>query len=133
MDSEGRIHLQKVLVKTNFLTHVPIILQNLFPMIKTEAFVIEQSIIDPNTASMTVLTANLTHKKFLQIQERMQICRISSQSVLLKSTATFQSKLSSRLPGLGSAIEALAATKFSEHQAQKSTKALIHVIKSFQR
>lgn len=75
VDDAGCLHSCRLLLKTGG-SAVPSWLQSLIK--SREALVLEESIVDPSTNTMSTSTHNLSHRTFMSIEE-LQTFRVSTE------------------------------------------------------
>lgn len=72
LDEHGRLHSTRLLLKTGG-SHVPVWLQSLIK--SREAYVLEESIVDFCSGIMETRTRNLSHRRFMSIEETQTFTR----------------------------------------------------------
>ena len=72
LDEHGRLHSTRLLLKTGG-SHVPVWLQALIK--SREAYVLEESIVDVRSGIMETRTRNLSHQRFMSIEETQTFTR----------------------------------------------------------
>lgn len=101
-------------------------------MIKSqEAFVIEESVVDPQNCFMQTRTRNLTHQKFL-IAEEIQTYTRNPDGDQTWTLADCQATVKCNFPskwtgGLGAKIEGMGVKRFADH-FPKSKMAMMHIL-----
>jgi len=95
-----------------------------------EAFIIEQSTVDPTTRTMTTVTRNLSHRKLMLVEET-QIFRPHADNPAewteLKTEAKFISNTA--WAPVRAKIEGFGLTKFKDNTI-RSSKGLLHVMET---
>lgn len=91
-----------------------------------KAYIVEESIVDPQSGMMTMKTTNLSHRRLLSIAE---VCEITQSPTTGSCTETIQSVQCNNkmLWGVAGRIEAFGASKFAENLA-RSRQALLYVL-----
>lgn len=100
-------------------------------MLKTqEAYVIEESVVDPEACFMQTRTRNLTHQRFL-IAEEIQTYTKNPEDhtwTLADVQATMKCNFGNKwTAGLGSKIEGMGVKRFADH-FPKSKMAMIYIL-----
>ena len=121
----GILHTVRLIHKTGTL---PTWIVN---MIKSqEAFVIEESVVDPEKCFMQTKTRNLTHQRFL-IAEEIQTYTKNPDELnwtLAECKATVKCNFGSKWTGgLGAKIEGMGVKRFADH-FPKSKMAMIYIL-----
>jgi hypothetical protein len=94
----------------------------------SKVYVVEESICDLKNKIFTTLTRNATEQSYMVVEEK---CVYQSDPTDSKKTICVKNaKLTSRLRGLGSALEQYACRKFRS-QADKASQGLIYAIEKF--
>lgn len=121
IDREGKLRTKRLLLK---VSSVPSWGRSLINV--PEAYIIEESVVDPLAASMSMTTSNLSFSALMFIQERQEFHRHPERPewTFVQTEATFQSKLSW---GLRNAIESFCQAKFHSNLA-KSRKAILYIL-----
>lgn len=84
----------------------------------------EESIVDPNTGTMTLHSKNLSHRSLLMVSEHCSITKQEERTDVI-TTQMVQSNM--RVLGLGGRLEAFGASKFKENLA-RSRQALLYIM-----
>jgi hypothetical protein len=72
VDEAGRLHTTRLLLKTGG-SAVPVWLQSLIK--SREAYVLEESVVDARNGTMETHTRNLSHRRFMSIEEIQRFSR----------------------------------------------------------
>lgn len=121
----GLLHTVRLIHKTGTLpTWVTNMLKG------QEAFVIEESVVDPENCFMQTKTRNLTHQRFLIAEEVQTYTKSPEDSTwtLADCRATVKCNFGSKWTGgLSSKIEGLGVKRFADH-FPKSKAAMIYIL-----
>ena len=121
----GLLHTVRLIHKTGTL---PTWVTNV--MKSQEAFVIEESVVDPKNCFMQTKTRNLTHQRFL-VAEEIQTYTKSPEDqawTLADCQATVKCNFGTKWTGgLSAKIEGLGVKKFADH-FPKSKAAMIYIL-----
>lgn len=77
LDEQGRLYSTRLLLKTGG-SHVPSWLQALIK--SREAYVLEESIVDAHGGVMEIKTRNLSHRRFMSIEETQKFTKSAEDS-----------------------------------------------------
>ena len=141
VDGLGRLHSQRLLLKTGG-SAVPSWLQSLIK--SREAYVVEESVVDLEKGIMRTSTLNLSHRRFMSIEEIQTFSRsldepsswYESQIQIRHSTYFYRSVIDTqakfncglgRWTGIPGKLEGLGVNRFRDHLA-KSRQSLKYVV-----
>lgn len=120
----GRLHTRRLIHKTGTM---PTWLVN---MLKSqEAFVLEESVVDPQKCFMQTRTRNLTHQRFL-VAEEVQTYTKSPEDAkwtLVDCQATVKCNFTGSSKWLTAKIESLGVKRFADH-FPKSKMAMMYIL-----
>ena len=121
----GLLHTIRLIHKTGTL---PTWVMN---MLKTqEAYVIEESVVDPEACFMQTKTRNLTHQRFLVAEEIQTYTKNPEDQTwtLADCQATMKCNFGNKwTAGLGAKIEGMGVKRFADH-FPKSKMAMIYIL-----
>ena len=139
VDTFGRLHSQRLLLKTGG-SAVPSWLQSLIK--SREAYVVEESVVDLEKGIMKTSTLNLSHRRFMSIEELQTFSRSLDEpsswyeaqihyfAYLYRSIIDTQAKFHcglGRWTGIPGKLEGLGVNRFRDHLA-KSRQSLKYVV-----
>ncbi len=139
VDERGRLVTKRLLLKTGVISSLPARFQAMIP--SREAYIVEESTVDPQEGTMEVRTRNLSHRRLLSVEEIQLVRGVSGDEVRGSSslggdgrppttTIETRAKFHCSLPrwnGLAASLEHLGVRRFGDH-LKKSRMALLHVI-----
>jgi 4-amino-4-deoxychorismate lyase len=121
----GHLHTTRLIHKTGTLP------TGVMNMLHTqEAFVLEESTVDPENCFMQTRTRNLTHQRFLVAEEVLTYTKsLEDQTwTLADCQATMKCNFGSKwTKGLSAKIEGLGVKRFADH-FPKSKLAMMHIL-----
>lgn len=120
----GNLHTVRLIHKTGTLP-----LWVLSMLKSQEAYVIEESVVDPEACFMQTRTSNLTHKRFL-VAEEVQTYTKSPEDqtwTLAHCKATVKCNFGNKWTGVGSSIEGMGVKRFADH-FPRSKMALMYIL-----
>lgn len=121
VDSAGRLHTIRLFEKGS--RFIPLWLLAIFKSKK--AYMLEDSLVDPQCGEMSVYTRNISHRRLLTASESYSINRNGNHTDI---QVTQMLKCSTKMLGLvASQIEAFGASKFAENLA-RSRQALLYIL-----
>lgn len=122
IDSVGRLCTTRVILKTS---SIPAWISHWIK--SNEAFVVEESVVDPRTGTMVTITKNLNHQKMMTVEEVQTYTRSPDNRswTLIETQARFNCNFG--WLGLAGRLENLGAKKFKDH-LQRSKEALLYVL-----
>ncbi|ORY06326.1 MSF1-domain-containing protein [Basidiobolus meristosporus CBS 931.73] len=121
VDSEGCLHTTRILLKKGVLPRWGSkIMKN------NEAFIIEESVINPHTNTMTTCTKNLNHTRIMQVEETQTFKPHPDHAQWTKVTT--EARIISNLGwGLTGKLEGFGVKKFADNTV-KSRKGMSYVL-----
>lgn len=123
------LHTTRLILKTGSMpTWVLALLKS------QEAFVIEESIVDPSNCFMQTKTRNLTHQRLLAVEEIQTYTKNPEDEnwTLADCRATVKSNFGAKWAGLGAKIEGVGVRRFKEH-LQKSKQAMSWILEKLRK
>lgn len=119
----GVLHTVRLIHKTGTL---PSWVMN---MLKSqEAFVIEESVVDPQKCFMQTRTRNLTHQRFLMAEEVQTYTKSPEEQTWTLADCQATVKCNTKwTAGLGSRIEGMGVKRFADH-FPKSKMAMMYIL-----
>jgi 4-amino-4-deoxychorismate lyase len=120
----GCLHTTRLILKTGTMPNW------LLGVAKSQdAFVIEESVVDPERSFMETRTRNLSHQRFLVVEEVQTYTRNPEDSgwTLADTRAIIRSNFGARWAGLAARIEGVGIRKFKDH-LQRSKMAMAYIL-----
>lgn len=99
-----------------------------------EAYVLEESIVDPANCFMQTRTRNLSHQRLVTVEEVQTYTKSpeDEQWTLADCRASVKSNFGTKWAGLGSKIEGVGVHRFKEH-LQKSKQAMTWILEKLRK
>ena len=125
----GCLHTTRLILKTGSMPSWVLALLK-----SQEAFVLEESIVDPANCFMQTRTRNLTHQRLLAVEEIQTYTKSpeDEQWTLADCRASVKSNFGAKWAGLGARIEGVGVRRFKEH-LQKSKQAMTYILEKLRK